>query len=103
MNKYNFTVNNTPKWRYASTSLHSSMNHRRHYQLIGTLTQPQQETLRLPPENIEEELKKELALILYQRGILSSGKTCRLAGLTSWEFEELLKREESRDIIRRET
>jgi predicted HTH domain antitoxin len=48
------------------------------------------ENLRLPPENIEEELKKELAIILYQRGILSSAKACKLAGLTRWEFEELL-------------
>jgi predicted HTH domain antitoxin len=48
------------------------------------------ENLRLPPENIEEELKRELALVLYQRGILSSAKACKLAGLTRWEFEELL-------------
>ncbi len=48
------------------------------------------ENLRLPPENIEEELKKELAIILYQRGILSSAKACKLAGLTRWEFEDLL-------------
>ena len=48
------------------------------------------EALRLPPEDMEKELKKELALILYQRGILSSGKACKLAGLTRWEFEELL-------------
>ncbi len=45
------------------------------------------EALRLPPEDMEKELKKELALILYQRGILSSGKACKLAGLTRWEFE----------------
>ncbi|WP_457555482.1 UPF0175 family protein [Candidatus Pyrohabitans sp.] len=48
------------------------------------------ENLRLPPENIEEELKRELAIILYQRGILSSAKACKLAGLTRWEFEELI-------------
>ncbi|NOZ57987.1 MAG: UPF0175 family protein [Euryarchaeota archaeon] len=48
------------------------------------------ENLRLPPENIEEELKRELALVLYQRGLLSSAKACKLAGLTRREFEELL-------------
>lgn len=48
------------------------------------------ESLRLPPGEIEGELKKELALALYQRGVLSSGKACKLAGLTRWEFEELL-------------
>lgn len=48
------------------------------------------EALRLPPEDIEKELKKELALVLDQRGALSSGKACKLADLTRWEFEELL-------------
>jgi len=33
---------------------------------------------------------KELALALYKRGILSSGKSCALAGLSRWEWIELL-------------
>jgi predicted HTH domain antitoxin len=48
------------------------------------------EALRLPPDEVEAELRKELALALYQRGVLSSGKACALAGMTRWEFEELL-------------
>lgn len=48
------------------------------------------DSLRLPPDEVENELKKELALALYHRGILSSGKACKLAGLKRWEFEELL-------------
>ena len=48
------------------------------------------EALRLPPDEAEAELRKELALALYQRGVLSSGKACALAGMTRWEFEELL-------------
>ena len=48
------------------------------------------EALRLPPDEVEVELRKELALALYQRGVLSSGKACVLAGMTRWEFEELL-------------
>jgi len=48
------------------------------------------EALRLPPDEVETELRKELALALYQRGVLSSGKACALAGMTRWEFEELL-------------
>ena len=48
------------------------------------------EALRLPPDEVEAELRKELALALYQRGVLSSGKACALAGITRWEFEELL-------------
>ena len=48
------------------------------------------DALRLPPDEVEAELRKELALALYQRGVLSSGKACALAGITRWEFEELL-------------
>lgn len=48
------------------------------------------DALRLPPDEVDAELHKELALALYQRGVLSSGKACRLAGMTRWEFEELL-------------
>ena len=46
--------------------------------------------LRLPPDEVEQELRKELALALYQRQILSFGKARKLAQLTRWEFEELL-------------
>jgi len=48
------------------------------------------DALRLPPDEVDAELRKELALALYQRGVLSSGKACRLTGMTRWEFEELL-------------
>lgn len=48
------------------------------------------DALRLPPDEVDAELRKELALALYQRGVLSSGKACRLSGMTRWEFEELL-------------
>jgi predicted HTH domain antitoxin len=47
-------------------------------------------SLRLPPDARESELRKELALALYQRRILPLGKARALAGLTRWEFEELL-------------
>jgi len=46
--------------------------------------------LRLPPGEVEGELRKELALALYQRQVLSFGKARALACLTRWEFEELL-------------
>jgi len=48
------------------------------------------DALRLPPDEVEGELQKELALALYQRGVLSSGKASVLAGMRRWEFEELL-------------
>lgn len=46
--------------------------------------------LRLPPGEAERELRKELALALYQRQVLSFGKARALAQVTRWEFEELL-------------
>lgn len=46
--------------------------------------------LRIPPDDVEEELYKELALALYQRGMLSSGKASALSSLSRQQFEELL-------------
>lgn len=49
--------------------------------------------MRLPEEDRERVLKVELAVALYQRGILSLGKARKLAGMTKWEFiEELARR-----------
>jgi predicted HTH domain antitoxin len=46
--------------------------------------------LRIPPDDVEEELYKELAIALYQRGMLSSAKASALCGLTRLQFEDLL-------------
>ncbi len=46
--------------------------------------------LRIPPDDVEAELYKELALALYHRGVLPSGKAAALSGLTRLQFEELL-------------
>ena len=48
------------------------------------------EALRLPPAEQQRELRKELALALYQRGVLSFGKSRRLAAVDRWEFDRLL-------------
>jgi predicted HTH domain antitoxin len=48
------------------------------------------DAVRLPPNEIERELRKELAIALYQRGALSIGKARVLADMTYWQFEELL-------------
>jgi predicted HTH domain antitoxin len=50
--------------------------------------------VRLPPQEIEQELRKELALALYRRGTLSLGKARVLAQLNYWEFDELLGQRE---------
>lgn len=48
------------------------------------------DALRLPPAEQERELRRELALALYQRGVLPFGKARRLAAMNRWEFEQLL-------------
>jgi len=48
------------------------------------------DAVRLPPEEMENELLKELALGLYRRGVLSLGKARVLAQMDRWEFERLL-------------
>lgn len=45
---------------------------------------------RLPREEIEKEYRKELALALYQRGLLPSSKASLFAQMTRSEFEALL-------------
>ena len=42
-------------------------------------------TTRMNPE----ELKRELALSLFQQGKLSFGKACELTGMTVWAFQNL--------------
>ena len=48
------------------------------------------EALRMPASEVEAELKKELALVLYARGALSAGKAVELAGVNRAAFERLL-------------
>ena len=45
---------------------------------------------KLPSHELEDEFRKELALALYDRGVLSVGKARLLAEMARWEFEELL-------------
>ena len=65
-------------------------------ELILKIPEDVMDALRLPPDEVETELRKELALALYQRGVLSSGKACALAGMTRWEFEEILGKRQIR-------
>ena len=57
-----------------------------------TITVPRDivQALRLPPDAVAAELQRQLAVALYQRGILSSGKAAALAEMSRWEWEELL-------------
>jgi len=51
------------------------------------------ENLRVPPDELEERLRVELALRLYEKSIASLGQARRIAGLSKWDFLELLARE----------
>jgi len=50
------------------------------------------DAVKLPPAEVEEELRKELALALYQRGVLALGKARILARMTRWQFEQIPRR-----------
>ncbi len=58
--------------------------------LVLEIPEDVQAVLRFPPGEMERELRRELALALYQRQALPLGKARELAQMTRWEFEELL-------------
>ena len=51
------------------------------------------EVLRIPPNECLARLRSELAIRLYQKGILSFGKARELAQMSKWEFHSLLGQE----------
>ena len=53
--------------------------------------------LRLPPDELRSELRRDLAVALYARGALPVGKAMELAGMNRRDFEALLK---ARDVRR---
>ena len=56
------------------------------------------EALKLPPEEKMARVRRELALRLYQKGLLSFGKARQLAQMSKWDFHALLGAE---GIVRR--
>jgi predicted HTH domain antitoxin len=56
------------------------------------------EALRVPPGEQAARLRRELAVRLYQKGLVSFGKARELARMTKWEFHLLLGEE---GIVRR--
>lgn len=44
---------------------------------------------RINEEEASLELKKELALYLFEKGVLSFGKASELAGMSQWDFMDL--------------
>jgi len=49
--------------------------------------------IRIPPGELEKRVRAELAVRLYQKRIVSLGQARRIAGLSKWEFLDLLARE----------
>ena len=47
-------------------------------------------SVRIPPDEVEDEIRKELAASLYARKALSFGKARKLARLSTWQFQQLL-------------
>jgi len=52
-----------------------------------------QDALRIPLDEQEGRLRRELALRLYEKGLLSLGKARQLAGMEKWNFLLLLAQE----------
>ncbi len=52
-----------------------------------------QDALRIPDAEQEKRLKRELAIRLYEKELLSFGKARELAGMSKWAFHELLAEE----------
>jgi predicted HTH domain antitoxin len=48
------------------------------------------DAMRLPPDDRPDQLRRELAVALYARGILSFGKARELARMDVYEFGRLL-------------
>jgi len=49
--------------------------------------------VKLPPEEVSPRLKRELALRLYDKGLLSFGKARQLSEMPRWDFQELITKE----------
>jgi predicted HTH domain antitoxin len=57
------------------------------------MTEDVARAVRLPEGEAAERLRRELAIRLYDKSLLSFGKARSLAEMTYWEFHELLGKE----------
>jgi predicted HTH domain antitoxin len=57
-----------------------------------TLTLPAESLVgvRIPPQDLHNELRRRLATALFADGILSGASACRMAGMGKAEFQHLL-------------
>ena len=60
-------------------------------------------SIKIPKSELEKVLKLELAMTLYERGVLSLGKARGMTGMSKWEFfEELGRRKIPRHYTEKE-
>ena len=50
-------------------------------------------SLKIPKTELHERLRTELAIRLYQKGILGFGKARELSKVNKWQFQEMLATE----------
>ena len=62
-------------------------------QIIMDIPEDLLKAIRLPTEEVPARLKRELAIRLYRKELLSFGKARQLAGMTRWDFHDLLGNE----------
>ena len=48
------------------------------------------QAIKIPPAEASVRLRRELAIRLYEKGLLGFGKARELAGMTRWSFHEFL-------------
>jgi predicted HTH domain antitoxin len=61
--------------------------------LVLEMPEESLEALKVPHAEVEKRLRRELAVRLYQKGLLPFGKARELAGMGKWEFHSLLGEE----------
>lgn len=61
--------------------------------LTIVMTEDVARAVRLPESETRERLRTELAVRLYEKRLLGFGKARSLAGMTHWEFHNLLGKE----------
>ena len=60
-------------------------------------------SIKIPKKELQKTLTLDLAMVLYQREVVSLGNARKLAGISKWEFlEELGKRKISRHYTEKE-
>ncbi len=58
--------------------------------IVIEMPEPIWQAIKLPEKEVPARLRRELAICLYAKQLLGFGKARELAGLSAWEFHDLL-------------